>query len=336
VPKKPFPAGTPARYPYMEWAWANGYSKKYASAGWASYERHMTRWLEAEGYHYDIATLHDLHADPGLLAGHRCVVFVGHDEYWSRKMRDAVDGYVESGGHVARFAGNFFWQIRLEDEGSTQVCYKYIARAEDPVMGTPDETSATNCWEAPEINHPGALTFGVNGSRGIYAGLGHCVGRGSGGFTIYRPEHWAFEDAYVGYGDVLGAESRIFGYEVDGLDHIVERGLPYPTGEDGAPEGLKILGLGLATNREANFGGWDEDLYIGDSDAAFLAETLHGETSAESLDKVARSNGMIVNFPRGQGEVFTAGCCEWVNGLRLNDLSVIQVTRNVLRRFTGH
>ena len=69
---------------------------------------------------------------PEILDGYDCVVFVGHDEYWTWEMRDAVDAYVERGGHAARFAGNFMWQTRLEDEGRRQVCYKYRARAEDP------------------------------------------------------------------------------------------------------------------------------------------------------------------------------------------------------------
>ena len=37
--------------------------------------------------------------------------------------------------------------------------------------------------------------------------------------------------------------------------------------------------------------------------------------SDANLDKVKRGNGMIVNFPRGKGEVFHAGSCEWVAGL---------------------
>ena len=335
VPETPLPPGTVARYPYMEWAYANGYSKKYASAGWASYERHMARWLEADGWAFDIATLHDLDAEPGLLEGHRCAVFVGHDEYWSRPMRDAVDRWVDSGGCAARFAGNFGWQTRIEDEGRTQVCYKTIARGEDPVMGTSDEYLATNLWEAPEVGHPGASTFGVNATRGIYAGLGHCVGRGPGGFIVYRHRHWAFRGAFLGYGDVLGGDSRIFGYEVDGLDHIIRDGLPYPTGTDGAPEGLEILALGLATSAEADFDLWGEDRYIGDADHVYLAEILHGDRSRQSLEKAERGNGMIVHFRRGDGEVFTAGCCEWVNGLRLGDRQVEQVTRNVLGRFTA-
>ena len=331
LPASPYPAGTNARYPNMEWAHANGYAKKYASAGWASYERHMARWLEKEEIGFDITTLHDLQADPDLLKRYRCAVFVGHDEYWTREMRQAVDSYVEGGGHVARFAGNFLWQTRLEDEGRTQVCYKYIARAEDPFMGSPEETRVTNCWEAPEVGWPGAQTFGVNGTKGVYAGYGHCAGRGAGGFTVYRPDHWAFDHAFLGYGDLLGQDSRIFGYEVDGLDHIVSDGLPIPTDTSGAPDGLSVLALGPATNIEANLD--DGFRYISDLDAVFLAETLHGEVTEQTLDKVARGNGMIVSFSKGKGEVFTAATCEWVNGLRLGDVQVEQVTRNVLNRF---
>lgn len=95
------------RHPYMEWTYAYGYFKKYASTGWASYERHFARWAEAEGYDIDFATLHDLDGDVELLNRYHCTIFVGHDEYWSSRMRDAVDSFVDTGGRVARFAGNF-------------------------------------------------------------------------------------------------------------------------------------------------------------------------------------------------------------------------------------
>ena len=119
------PPKTVPRYPHMEWALATGHSKKYASAGWASYDSHFFRWAERTGYAVDLASQHDLHFSPEILAGYDCVVFVGHDEYWTWEMRDAVDALCERGGHAARFAGNFMWQTRLEDEGRRQVCYKY-------------------------------------------------------------------------------------------------------------------------------------------------------------------------------------------------------------------
>ena len=57
------------------------------------------------------------------------------------------------------FAGNFFWQIRFEDDGATQVCYKYSALQDDPVVGTDQEHTLTFLWEAAEIGRVGANTF---------------------------------------------------------------------------------------------------------------------------------------------------------------------------------
>jgi hypothetical protein len=253
-------------------------------------------------------------------------------------MRDAVEGYLEAGGRVARFAGNFLWQIRLEDEGRTQVCYKYRARAEDPCRDGAERHLTTTTWEAPEVGRPGAATFGLNATRGMYAGWGGLCPRGVGGFTLYRPEHWAFAGCGLCYGDVIGAASRAFGYEVDGLDYEVRDGLPYPTGADGGPEDTEILAMGLATNVEADHGEAGDGgapLFVGDDDARFIAEIRHGAATPETLERVARGNGMIVAFRKGKGEVFHAGSCNWVAGLIDRDPFVEAITRNVLDRFLG-
>lgn len=333
LPEVPADPDAMVRYPYMEWAYAYGYSKKYASAGWASYERHFARWAETEGYDFDIVTQHDLELEPDLLRDHRCAVFVGHDEYWSANMRDAVERFVEGGGRVARFAGNFLWQTRLEDGAQTQVCYKYTARDCDPLMGTEREHLVTGAWGAAPIHRSGTQTFGVNGLQGIYAGLGHCVGQGSGGFTVYRPSHWALSGARLGYGDQLGAKSRIFGYEVDGLDYRFNEGLPFPSGEDGTDTTIEIIALGLATNIEANYAHWGETHYIGSADAEFKAKQLYGEVTPETLDKASRGNGAMVYWQKGAGEVFCAATCEWMAGLLKADRQVCTITRNVLDRF---
>lgn len=332
VPDAPHRPGEMARYPYMEWAYAYGYSKKYASAGWATYERHFMCWAERSGYRVDCATLHDLETHPELMDAYACVVIVGHDEYWSRNMRESLDRWIEGGGRAARFAGNFTWQIRIEDEGRKQVCYKH-AYADDPVFGTDDEYLLSTLWEMPLLAWPGAATFGANAQKGVYASLGNCVGRG-GGFTVYRPEHWAFQSAELGYGDILGRDSRIFGYEVDGLDYEMKHDLPFPTGEGGAALDIEILGLGLATKAEADHGIWGETPYIGANEVAPTARELYGEATEENCGRVSRGNGVMVHWHRGEGEVFNAATCEWVMGLTRADPQVEQVTRNVLDRFS--
>ncbi len=317
-------------YPHMEWAYANGYCKKYASAGWASYERHFMRWAETAGYEVDVVSQYDLQLRPDVIEDYPCLVFIGHDEYWSWEMRDSIDAYVEGGGRVARFAGNFMWQTRLEDDGRRQVCYKSRAWDEDPAR---DSERITTSWELPQINRPGALTFGLNAIRGVYAGWGGCVAFGSGGFPLYRPDHWAFADTGLGYGDVLGAQSRVFAYEVDGLDYVIRDGLPFPSGAEQVPEGLEILALGLASNQEVARGVDPATLFLGSEDCELHARILYGEANAQSVALAGRGSGMIVSFSKGAGEVFHAGSVEWVAGLLRRDPQVERVTRNVLDRF---
>jgi hypothetical protein len=337
APRVPFRTppvmGAALRHPHVEWAYANGYSKKYASAGWASYDRHFMRWAEGAGYKVDVCALHDLHTDPDLLKRYKLAVFVGHDEYWTAEQRDAVDDYVEGGGRVARFAGNFLWQTRLEDDGATQVCYKYRARAEDPAYQEKDRARTTTAWESLEVARPGASTFGVNALRGMYAGWAGAAPRGSGGFTVYRPEHWAFKDTDLYYGDVFGSASRIFGYEVDGLDYTIRDGLPVALGTDGAPDGIEIIAMGLAVMAEENHGERGTVPFLADDDLRFAAEAVHGTAKPETMEKMRRGSGMMVNFRRGKGEVFTAGSCEWVAGLIDRDPFVERITRNVLDRY---
>jgi hypothetical protein len=331
------PPATIPRYPHMEWAYATGHSKKYASSGWASYDGHFFRWAERSGYEIDLISQHELHFNPGITEGYDCIVCVGHDEYWTWEMRDAIDSFVERGGHAARFAGNFMWQTRIEDEGRTQVCYKYRARAEDPAYRDGgDVTRATNSWEVPEIGRPGAMTFGLNATRGLYAGWGGCAPRGVRGFPVYRPEHWAFTGTGIYYGDLLGGASHVFGYEVDGLDYVIRNGLPEPGGEDIYPDGLEILALGMTSLVEESADISAENRFLGDEDGRFSAEVLYGSASDENLEKVKRGCGMIVNFPKGDGEVFHVGSTEWIAGLIRKDAMVERVTRNILDRFLGN
>lgn len=323
------------RYPHMEWAYANGYSKKYMSAGWASFERHFLCWAEAEGYALDVITQTDLHLQPELIEGYGCIALVGHDEYWSWEMRDAIDAYVDGGGRIARLAGNFMWQIRLEDEGRRQVCYKYLARAEDPLMTTGPRHLVTESWEASEIGRPGAASFGLNATHGLYASWSGCSPRGARGFPVYRPDHWAFAGTGLYYGDILGAHSRIFGYEVDGLPYEIRGGLPFPADPARAPAGMSILALGLSSTIEEGPTIHPGRSFLGSEDAEYVASVLTGRTDAAAIEATKRGCGMIVHFERGRGEVFHAGTCDWVMGLARHDEAVMQVTRNVLNRFLG-
>jgi hypothetical protein len=324
-----------ARYDCIEWAALKGFSKYYASAGWATYERPFVRWLEGHGFSVDVYTQDDLHFSPEFLERYDCAAIVGHDEYWTREMRGAIECYTEAGGNVARFGGNFMWQIRIEDEGRTQTCYKYEARKKDPVVGTDDADRMTGAWEDPLLNYPGAKTFGVNAFRGQYSGFGGSAPRNSRGFTVFKPEHWAFEGTGLGYADQFGDKAGIFGIEVDGLDYNFVDGLPVPTGIDGAPPQVEILAFGFATLSEHSLPEHAHALMLGDGDARFRSVILEGSTKPDVLARNSRGCGLVIWMNKGKGEVFTAGTCEWVAGLLHEDHATQAITRNVLQRFTS-
>ena len=309
------------RYPHMDFARARGISKKYASSGWAAFERPFALWCEAQGIELDFTTQHDLHAR-AMPEGYDRAVIVGHDEYWTWDMRDHLEAWLDQGGKLARFAGNFYWQTRLSADLLTQTCWK---TGPDPVAGA----RRTTYWDAPEVGRPAVATLGLTGAMGVYAGWSRCAAHGSGGFAVYRPAHWSLRDTGLGYGDVLGAAAQVFGYEVDGVAFGMKHGLPFA--EDAALAGaLEIVALSPATTLSHHTSAADRDLFIGHLDAEEVARVIYGAVDAETLGRASRGNGCIAEYRRGKGAVFNAGSCEWVNGLIMREATVERVTRNVL------
>jgi N,N-dimethylformamidase beta subunit-like, C-terminal len=73
----------------------------YTAQGPFEAEYNFVRFLEREGYDVSYQTDSDTDADPQSLLEHRLVVVVGHDEYWSKRMRDALDAARDAGTNLA-------------------------------------------------------------------------------------------------------------------------------------------------------------------------------------------------------------------------------------------
>jgi len=318
-------------YPQVGWALANAHSRHYPDAGWATYERRFVQWAEKNGYTLEFATQHDLQQHPESFARYRCLIVVGHDEYWSWEMRDTVDAFVDAGGHIARFGGNFLWQVRLEDEGRRQVCYKTAKHPDgaDPLIGTAQQSRVTTKWDLAPVNRPGAQTMGLTAMG--YSRYGGANPRSSGGFTVYRPWHWAFEKTDLYYGDVFDAAPvNAFGFEVDGIRYRIKDGLPHPTGENGAPANLQLLALAPSSGGEPDR--WKGQVQL---NAPLKNPPDNPVEPGADMSEVDLKCGAIAYFERGKGSVFNAGSCVWVRGLAYEDFFTMQITRNVLNRFGG-
>jgi len=317
---------------YFEWAEPLGLSVWSGGAGWATWERDFVRWAEANGYELDVAISEDLEQHPEILDGHRLFLSVGHDEYWSWGMREALDGFTDAGGNAAILSENTcFWQVRFDDGHRSMTCFKYRAD-EDPVVGTADERFITAPWSDRRIAWPETRTIGLTFTRGGYSRYGLGVPHGSGAYTVWRPDHWAFEGTDLRYGDELGRADSIVAYEVDGVELALRDGLPVPTGDDGAPDGLEILATAPARlwsqheqpSRYAHEPGELEN----------TATAVFGPGWQDQAHRVTNNHACIGVFTKpGGGSVFNAGVTDWTCGL--GDPDVARVTRNVLDRLSA-
>lgn len=317
---------------YRDWAQQHGLSDWSGAAGWHNWELPFVRWAETSGFALDVAVNSDLEFHPEVLAGHRLMVSVGHDEYWSWAMRDTAEQFISQGGNVAFFSGNdLCWQVRFEDDGRTMVSYKYQF-ADDPVFGTSDQHLLTSLWCDHLIGRPENRLTGVSASRGGYVRLGLGVPRGSGGYTVWRPENWVFEGTDLRYGDLLGAAASVVAYEADGCEFTVENGLPIPTHADGTPAGFTILATSPARL-------WSADelpsRYEGEpGDLENTAERLFGSLTPQTLARVSHGNAVMGTYTSG-GTVFTTGCTDWAYGIAARDPQVVRITANVLERLSS-
>lgn len=250
--------GDTPRYPPLEYAWYFRYSRHYADAGWATYERPFTVWAEANGYDVHHITQLDLHTDPHCLDGYATAVAVGHDEYHTWENRDHIDAFVDRGGLFARFGGNYLWQVRLDDALHTQYCYR-LPQLDPESKTNPKRT--TTFWDWPGLERPAAQTVGLTGTIGVYTKYGMATPRATGGLQVYRPGHWSFRGTDLRYGDSFGTHPlNIAAFEVDGCDYTFRKGLPFPTGEDGAPANLEILAMCPAISGEVDEWGGKEPI----------------------------------------------------------------------------
>ncbi|MFV2039875.1 MAG: N,N-dimethylformamidase beta subunit family domain-containing protein [Acidimicrobiales bacterium] len=319
---------------------ANRFPLWSSSGGWHNWERRFVRWAEASGISLHYAVNSDLQFNPEVLDNHKLMLSVGHDEYWSWAMRDRVDDFVETGGSWGIFSGNTcFWQVRYEDDGLTMVSHKGNAAANDPVMGTDQQHLLTAMWPSPLIGRPENRTTGLSFSRGGYARVGEATPRSSGGYTVHRPDHWAFAGTGLRRGDVLGGGARVVGYEVDGCALTMEDGLPIASHDDGAPADLQVLASAparllsiTAHHCEAPEALWASIDPPGDLE--MVAAELFGDGWPAKVDQIAHGHAVMGSFTKGRGTVFNAGSTDWAFGLD-DDPLVQQVTRNVVRHLAG-
>jgi hypothetical protein len=217
------PGGGTGGHPWDDWNFdpADGSSARQVFAHW---DAPFIAWLERNGYVVDYATDLDLHSDPNLLAPYSLVLSVGHDEYWTKEMRDQAETFIQQGGNFAFFSGNTCWWV-VEFDGSFRF------------------QRTVNWWDGGK--RPENSLTGVSFRN---AGEGN-EARPKVGYVVQNQNHWVFDGTGLADGDPFGTAEWLVGYESDGANFDRSQGPPFVAkGDDGTPSTFVILGVGDVTS----------------------------------------------------------------------------------------
>ncbi|HZS92903.1 MAG TPA: N,N-dimethylformamidase beta subunit family domain-containing protein [Chloroflexota bacterium] len=148
------------QYQYGARAYAVSFDRPYERGNGAGdfffFEYPMLRWLEMKGYDVTYDTDLDTDASGALLLDHKAFLSVGHDEYWSRGMRDNVENALRHGVSLGFFGANAaYWQVRLEPSfnGPRRVVVCYKSAQLDPYYHVRDDLVTVE-WRDPLVNRP--------------------------------------------------------------------------------------------------------------------------------------------------------------------------------------
>jgi N,N-dimethylformamidase len=269
-------------------------------------------WLEHHGYSYDVATDHDLAANPNLLKDYAVVLTGSHPEYWSEQGLNDLEDYVAGGGRLMYLGGNGFYWVISYREGESE--FMEVRKGE----------AGMRAWQA----EPGEYYHQTSAERGgIWRNRARPPQKLTGvGFTTqgfdechpyrrmpdsyHKSVSWIFDgvndEVFGDFGLALGGAA---GLETERYDLQL-----------GTPPHTKLLAS--STSWSDNYAGVVEDILFN-----------HPGTLGTQSDTVRAD--MTYFTSANDGAVFSTGSIAWISALPSfgYENNVSQIMKNVLDAF---
>ncbi|TPK59107.1 LamG domain-containing protein [Mesorhizobium sp. B2-4-19] len=277
-------------------------------------DTHITDWLEAQGFEFDVATDEDLHREGlGLLQQYSAVMTSTHPEYYSARMWDALYDFIHTGGRLIYMGGNgFYWRVAFHDEI-------------DGIMEVRRAEGGSRAWEPPtgEYYHSFTGEYGGmwrrqgNRAPNAICGVGFIAqGFDESAHYLRKPGSYDARAAFIfeGIGDEKIGDFGLIGGGAAGME--VDSYNP----EIGSPVHALVL-ASSDTMTEAHVLVVEEMLF-----------NFMGTTG--NLCPQVKSD-LVFYETVGGGAVFSAGSIAWAGALSHNsyDNNVSRLVGNVVRRF---
>ena len=316
---------------YIQINHLSGYA---GSAGWPDWELPFLEWAEREGFEIGVCTNADLEEHPEVLDGASLYLSVGHDEYWSKGMRDTVEAFIAGGGNAAFFSGNTsLWQVRIEgDDHDVMVGYKAFFK-NDPLLGTGargggDDVLVRCRRRTPRERHDRRLVH----PRGLSPHRAQRDGRPRWLHGASLPATGSSTAPASATATCSARAATVVGYECDGCVFTYRDGLPYPTGEDGTPSSFEILGT-CPTQHFTRETAPRPPKPGEPSELEYIASRIFGTREPEAMERIRHGHAVLGAYTNDAGAtVLTSGSTDWAHGLAGRDPQIEQITRNVLAR----
>jgi hypothetical protein len=169
------------------------------------WEVQFIRWIERTGFDVTYSTDIDTHENGAALRNSKGFLAVGHDEYWSKGMRDNVEAARDAGVSLGFFTSNaVYWQVRFEPSAAgvadrVMVCFKDATT--DPVQGP---TTTVN-WRSAPVSRPEQTLMGIQFTSQVNWG-------NNVPYVVLNSTNWVYASSGFKNGDSVPG---IVGYEMD-------------------------------------------------------------------------------------------------------------------------
>lgn len=304
----------PNLHPEYRW-WGSGAPRHFSA------DLELVRWLEHQGFSYDLITDESLHLQGfDLLSDYRVVLTGSHPEYWTTSMLDSLSCYLSQGGRLMYLGGNgFYWVTSLDEESPHIIEIRRDWAASSLWESMPGEAHHSTTGEPGGLwrhrGRPPQATVGVGASS---MGWGLASGYDRQPDSFDKRAAFVFEG--IGADEVIGdfddgfstATAGAAGDEIDRLDFDL-----------GSPRHALLLA--------SSAGGHSEHYLPMDED---LPGRMAGNDGTG--DTAVRADMVFFETPGG-GAVFSVGSINWILNLPYNGYrnNVSRVTWNVLNRFAS-
>ena len=277
-------------------------------------DTHILGWFDYFKQNYDVITDHDLQKyGRSIIKKYKVVVTGTHPEYYSLKMLDTLQSYINKGGRLMYLGGNgFYWRISFDkNDNSIIECRK----SEDGIRAHPPKPGEYHASTTGEYT---GLWRNNNRPPNLLVGVG-MVSQGFDYSSSYHRTKISFEKKFEfifkhipkkqKFGNFGLSGHGAAGLELDSINYLL-----------GTPENTHLL----AYSKDHS------DIYLLAPEEMLDPAPGLGGTENEKIQ-----SNIVIHQNKNFGGFFSVGSIAWAGSMAWNkyDNEISKITFNVLKSF---